>query len=662
MSSALNRSDHNILYIFGAVVLAVGTYILRKYIKGGQFRERVNGEGLVAVVTGANAGTGLETVRGLNLAKVKVYMLCRNEERASEAKIKLVQMGCNAERLIIVKCDLSDFSSIRACAKELLSKEDKIDILINNAGVLFLPKYQRTGDGHEMTWQCNHLGPFLLTQLLLPALEKAPKARIVLVASLLHMASSPIDLSTVDDEKSWGRIEPYNRSKLANVMTVREMSKRLREQGIHHVTINCLHPGVVNSTGYRHTILDYPPIRQLIYPLRWFFMKTSRDGAQTALYLALSKEVDGISGKYFADCLMAKEGKYALDDEACKKLYDYSMEQMNVSTADEADRSVVYILAVAAIAGAIFMIRKYFKGEQFEDIVDGDGLVAVVSGGNSGIGLETVRGMNLAKVKVYMLCRDDKAATDAKINLVKMGCDATRLDHMVCDLADFSSIRACAKELLAQEEKIDILINNAGVMFLPTYERTVDGHERTWQINHLGPFLLTHLLLPALEKAPKAKIIWVASIHHKFSKKLNLDTIDDKLQFGLLDPYNRSKLANVMTAREMSKRLHEQGLHHIFVNSMHPGYVDTNLYRHTLFASPPLRELTYPIRWLLFKTQKDGAQTALYLALSPRIDGISGKYFADCKLAKESKNALDDAACEALYNYSMEQCGIKETM
>ncbi|VDK64624.1 unnamed protein product, partial [Cylicostephanus goldi] len=135
MSSALNRSDHNIVYIFGAVVLAVGTYILRKYIKGGQFRERVNGKGLVAAVTGANAGTGLETVRGLNLAGVKVYMLCRNEERASEAKIKLVQMGCDAERLIIVKCDLSDFSSVRACAKELLSMEDKIDILINNAGV-----------------------------------------------------------------------------------------------------------------------------------------------------------------------------------------------------------------------------------------------------------------------------------------------------------------------------------------------------------------------------------------------------------------------------------------------------------------------------------------------------------------------------------------------
>ncbi|KAK6056949.1 hypothetical protein COOONC_05539 [Cooperia oncophora] len=93
---------------------------LQKYIKGGQFNEHVSAEGLVAVVTGANSGIGLETVRGLSLAKAKVYMLCRNEERGAEAKSKLAQMGCDATRLIIVRCDLTDFSSIRECAKEIL--------------------------------------------------------------------------------------------------------------------------------------------------------------------------------------------------------------------------------------------------------------------------------------------------------------------------------------------------------------------------------------------------------------------------------------------------------------------------------------------------------------------------------------------------------------
>ncbi|KAK5981854.1 hypothetical protein GCK32_018483, partial [Trichostrongylus colubriformis] len=119
----------------------------RKFFKGAQFKERVSAKGLVAVVTGANSGIGLETVRGLNLAKAK--------------------MGCDSTRLINLRCDLADFSSVRECANEILKAEDKIDILINNAGVMFYPKYEKTVDGHEMTWQSNHLGHFLLTHLLL---------------------------------------------------------------------------------------------------------------------------------------------------------------------------------------------------------------------------------------------------------------------------------------------------------------------------------------------------------------------------------------------------------------------------------------------------------------------------------------------------------------
>ncbi|KHJ88103.1 hypothetical protein OESDEN_12108 [Oesophagostomum dentatum] len=115
-----------------------------------------------------------------------------------------------------------------------------------------------------------------------------------------------------------------------------------------------------------------------------------------------------------------------------------------------------------------------------------------------------------------------------------------------------------------------------------------------------------------------------------------------------------------MYARELSKRLHTQGLHSIFVNSVHPGVVNSNMYRHSLFCKTPLRQLSAPFRWLFFKTARDGAQTSLYLALSKEVDGISGKYFADCKLAKESVHALNDQACEDLYNYSQEQCGVTD--
>ncbi|KAJ1351965.1 hypothetical protein KIN20_008148 [Parelaphostrongylus tenuis] len=333
---------------------------------------------------------------------------------------------------------------------------------------------------------------------------------------------------------------------------------------------------------------------------------------------------------------------------------------MDIPPEDPEDSFMTYIFVGAVLSIAIYVIRNYFKGAQFTEHVSAKGLVAVVTGANSGIGLETVRALNTAKAKVYMLCRSKDRAVDAKIRLAQMGCDATRLVDLECDLANFSSVRECAKELLRMEDKIDILINNAGVMMYPQYEKTVDGHELTWQTNYLGHFLLTHLLLPALEKAPKSRIVIVSSKWHLMSKALDLQTIDDKAKFGLLEPYVRSKLANVMHASELCRRLHKQSLHHVTVNSLHPGVVNSNLSRWTLIAKPPLRELTAPFRWLFMKNERDGAQTTLFLALSHKVDGVSGKYFADCKLTKEHELALNEQACQDLYNYSLEQCGISD--
>ncbi|XGW01083.1 hypothetical protein V3C99_013775 [Haemonchus contortus] len=332
------KSDHFVNYVLLAAFLGTALYLIRRYFKGAHFddvHEQVSAKGLVAVVTGANSGIGLQTVRGLNLAKAKVYMLCRNEERGVAAKIKLAQMGCDATCLVNLRCDLADFSSVRECANEILQKEDKIDILINNAGVMFYPRYEKTVDGHEMTWQSNHLGHFLLTHLLLPALEKAPKARIVIVSSILHLRSKALDLATIDDEKKFGYFEPYYRSKLASVMHARALTKRLRELGIHNVTVNSLHPGYVNTNLPRSTPLLKTPLRQITAPFRWFFMKTDRDGAQTSLYLALSKNVEGVSGKYFADCKVANENPLALNDQACDDLYKYSLEQCGITEIDE---------------------------------------------------------------------------------------------------------------------------------------------------------------------------------------------------------------------------------------------------------------------------------------------------------------------------------------
>ncbi|GMS96299.1 hypothetical protein PENTCL1PPCAC_18474, partial [Pristionchus entomophagus] len=302
----------------GAAILI---FLARKWMKGGQFTEHVSAKAKIAAVTGANTGIGLETVRDLNFRGAKVYMLCRNEERANEAKVKLVRMGCDATRLLFEQCDLSKFSSIRECAKRIAEAESHLDILINNAGIMFYPKYELTEDKHEMTWQSNHLGPFLLTELLLPLIEKSEEGRIINVSALLHEESGPLHLDTIDDKKPFGRLAAYNRSKLANVMHARELSRRLRARGNNIITVNSLHPGACATDLLRHL---GPLGKKPFMTIGSFFVKTDRDGAQTSLYLALSKKVKGVSGCYFSDCARKTESTLALDDLACMQLYDYS--------------------------------------------------------------------------------------------------------------------------------------------------------------------------------------------------------------------------------------------------------------------------------------------------------------------------------------------------
>ncbi|GMT37747.1 hypothetical protein PFISCL1PPCAC_29044, partial [Pristionchus fissidentatus] len=133
---------------------------------------------------------------------------------------------------------------------------------------------------------------------------------------------------------------------------------------------------------------------------------------------------------------------------------------------------------------------RYFKGGQFRESVSAIGKVAVVTGANTGIGLETAKELNLRGAKVYMLCRTEERARDAQEKMEKEGCDKSRLIYVHCDLASKASVRKCAETMLKRESQIDILINNAG-LWMNGYEKTGDGHEMTWQSNHLGPFLLT---------------------------------------------------------------------------------------------------------------------------------------------------------------------------
>ncbi|KAH7702118.1 oxidoreductase [Aphelenchoides avenae] len=216
-------------FVGTAIAVFVVLYLVRQWIKGTQFTEKVKAKGKIAAVTGASAGIGQQLVRELNLRGVKVYMLCRDVDKGRQAASELFsRYGCDMTRMLVRRCDLADFASIRQFAKEFDSEEDHLDILINNAGMTFHPKFEKTVDGHEITWQSNYLGHFLLTELLLPKLEKSPEGgRVVNVSSTLHLTADSVAPEIIASEHHYSRFKDllmqpgtYSRSKLAQVDSV----------------------------------------------------------------------------------------------------------------------------------------------------------------------------------------------------------------------------------------------------------------------------------------------------------------------------------------------------------------------------------------------------------------------------------------------------------
>ncbi|VDN27853.1 unnamed protein product [Gongylonema pulchrum] len=261
------------LPLFG-VLTCVGAYFIRRFLKGAQFTEHAKAKGKIVFITGASAGIGKQTARELNLRGATVYMLCRNRERAQNAKIELTRLGCDPTRLLVKDVDLANFATIRKFADDVRAEVDQVDILVNNAGIMFYPKFELTKDGHEMTWQTNYLGHFLLTELLLPLLKKSPNARIINVSSSLHKRADNVDASVVDNKAYFNRSQPYSRSKLAQIMHARELTRRLRladPEGT--VTINVVHPGVCFTELMRYTIFNSAPIRFFITPILWMVHK-----------------------------------------------------------------------------------------------------------------------------------------------------------------------------------------------------------------------------------------------------------------------------------------------------------------------------------------------------------------------------------------------------
>ncbi len=267
-----------------------------------------------AFVSGTTHGIGLITARELAAAGFRVLMGCRNMQRGMLVRDHLIRSTGNAE-VEVIGLDLGANRSVRECAAEVQERTDRLAVLVNNAGMMSTTR-ELSEDGIELTFAVNHLGPFLLTELLLDLLRASAPARIVNVASRAHLRGS-LDLDRPLSEGRYRPMAAYSRSKLANVVYTLELAERLRGTG---VTVNCLHPGVVAT----NILPSSSRPMKLATGFAKRFMLSPEKGAATTLYLATSPEVEGISGGYFDQHRRRDEPAAAARDPVLqRRLYEF---------------------------------------------------------------------------------------------------------------------------------------------------------------------------------------------------------------------------------------------------------------------------------------------------------------------------------------------------
>ncbi|XP_062146415.1 short-chain dehydrogenase TIC 32, chloroplastic-like [Alnus glutinosa] len=291
--------------------------------------------------------------------------------------------------------------------------------------------------------------------------------------------------------------------------------------------------------------------------------------------------------------------------------------------------------------------------EEVTQGIDGTALTAIVTGSSSGIGVETTRVLALRGVHVIMAVRNMDAGRNVKEQILKEIPNA-KIDVMQLDLCSMGSVRKFASDYNESGRPLNLLINNAGVMASP-FMLSQDNIELQFATNHLGHFLLTNLLLETMKKTAResnkeGRIVIVASEGHRFVYRegIRFDKINDESGYSMLFAYGQSKLANILHANELARRMKEEGVE-ITVNSLHPGAIITNLLRHHSF----INVIASTLGKYVLKNVHQGAATQCYVALHPQVKGVSGEYFMDSNKAKASSQATDAELAKKLWEFSL---------
>ena len=277
------------------------------------------------LITGGNDGIGRATAQVLLERGHRVVIAGRSEQKM-KAAVEALQYRTGSSNIDWLHCDLSDLGSVRSATEAFKSRYNRLDVLINNAGI-FTNDLQLSNDGYELQFAVNHLGHFLLTNSLIPLLYDAPAGRIVNLASVAHFHGE-INFDNLRGEfgaEQYNGLGAYAQSKLANVLFTRELARRHPE-----LESNCLHPGVVRTRIANKRSRWYFSLLWTFYKP---FMRTTRCGAGTSLYLALSPEIRGVSGRYFDErqCCR-KPSDAARDPELGHRLWEESAHMSGIKS------------------------------------------------------------------------------------------------------------------------------------------------------------------------------------------------------------------------------------------------------------------------------------------------------------------------------------------
>ena len=282
-----------------------------------------------------------------------------------------------------------------------------------------------------------------------------------------------------------------------------------------------------------------------------------------------------------------------------------------------------------------------------------DEKVCLVTGATAGIGYVTALEIARLGASVVILGRNSSKC-EACVKMIREQTGNPEVNYLVADLSSQAQIRAAADKFNQQYDRLDVLVNNAGGFNL-TRKLSVDGIELTLAVNHLAYFLLTNLLMDALKASPSARVINVSSGSH-YGEHLDFDDLQLKKFYNPIQAYGRSKLANILFTYELARRLDGT---RITANALTPGMVATDIW---MKVSRWLTPLINPVIRRIAQSPLEGAQTSIYLATSPQVEGITGKYYANKMPMRSSAASYDRESAERLWELSLELVCLDESL